>query len=170
MGITEKVRIGCGNLYVTVNYDEKGICEVFTNLGRAGGCPSQSEATSRLVSMALRAGMDAQTIIEQLRGIRCHSTLRHPGLKVLSCPDAIGRVLEKVVKARQEHMTPAFDAGALKSDADKKRNGCIENCSLCAERSTCGRGGKGLCPECGAPVEFEGGCMVCHACGYSKCG
>ena len=48
MGFTEKVRIGCGNLYITVNYDDKGICEVFTNLGRAGGCPSQSEATSGL--------------------------------------------------------------------------------------------------------------------------
>ena len=100
MGFTEKVRIGCGNLYITVNYDDKGICEVFTNLGRAGGCPSQSEATSRLISMALRSGMDVDILIEQLKGIRCHSTLRQKGLMVLSCPDAIGRVLEKVVKLR----------------------------------------------------------------------
>lgn len=170
MGITEKVRIGCGNLYVTVNYDEQGICEVFTNLGRAGGCPSQSEATSRLVSTALRAGMDVHAVIEQLRGIRCHSTLRQPGLKVLSCPDAIGRVLEKVVKAMEGHAVPLIDTAALKGQADEKKNSCINNCSLCSERAMCPKGGEGLCPECGAPVEYEGGCVVCRACGYSKCG
>ena len=27
----------------------------------------------------------------------------------------------------------------------------------------------GACPECGGPVEHEGGCCVCHACGYSEC-
>ena len=26
------------------------------------------------------------------------------------------------------------------------------------------------CPECGASLSFEGGCMTCHNCGYSKCG
>jgi ribonucleoside-diphosphate reductase alpha chain len=95
-GFTEKVRIGCGNLYITVNYDEHGICEVFTNLGRGGGCPSQSEATSRLISIALRSGMDVRSLVEQLKGIRCATTIRQKGLKVMSCPDAIGRVIEKV--------------------------------------------------------------------------
>lgn len=140
-GITEKVRIGCGNLYVTVNYDSKGICEVFTNVGRGGGCPSQSEATSRLVSTALRSGIDVDSIIEQLRGIRCPSTLRQPGLKVLSCPDAIGRVLERVVALRGEE----------KETGGKPVNGS-------------------KCPECGSALEHESGCVVCRSCGYSKCG
>ena len=140
-GITQKIKIGCGNLYVTVNYDNKGICEVFTNVGRAGGCPSQSEATSRLVSMALRSGVDADSIIEQLRGIRCHSTLRQKGLKVLSCPDAIGRVLERVVELRG-------------GDADAHEDS----------------GSTAKCPECASKMEHEGGCVVCRSCGYSKCG
>ena len=46
-GFTEKVRIGCGNLYITVNYDENGICEVFTNTGRAGGCLLYTSCSSR---------------------------------------------------------------------------------------------------------------------------
>ncbi len=147
-GITQKIKIGCGNLYVTVNYDNEGICEVFTNVGRAGGCPSQSEATSRLVSMALRSGVDADSIIEQLRGIRCHSTLRQKGLKVLSCPDAIGRVLERVVELRngETQVPQPINSGSAKS------------------------GGAGKCPECASQLEHESGCVVCRSCGYSKCG
>lgn len=142
-GITKKIKIGCGNLYVTVNYDKSGICEVFTNVGRAGGCPSQSEATSRLVSMALRSGVDVQSVIEQLRGIRCHSTLRQKGLKVLSCPDAIGRVLEQVVELRGME--------SANNTQEKDSNGA-------------------KCPECASVMEHEGGCVVCRSCGYSKCG
>lgn len=146
-GITQKVKIGCGNLYITVNYDENGICEVFTNLGRAGGCPSQSEATSRLISTALRSGMDVESIVEQLRGIRCHSTLRKGGdVKVLSCPDAIGRVLQTVAQMQSEKVAPLVMKDEPKVPDDSK------------------------CPECGKPLAFEGGCNICRSCGYSKCG
>jgi len=57
IGKTSKFRMGCGTLFVTVNKDDKGLCEVFANLGKAGGCPSQSEATCRAVSAALRSGV-----------------------------------------------------------------------------------------------------------------
>jgi ribonucleoside-diphosphate reductase alpha chain len=173
-GITEKVVIGCGNLYVTVNYDDEGICEVFANLGRAGGCPSQSEATSRLISSALRSGMDAENIIEQLKGIRCHSTLRqratNKNIKVLSCPDAIGRVLEKVAK--------------MKALEEKQRNGSSEKHEFEPAEETefhdmplnghaaslTEKPADVPCPECGSEMEHEGGCVICRGCGYSKCG
>ncbi|MCK5757534.1 MAG: vitamin B12-dependent ribonucleotide reductase [Clostridiales bacterium] len=152
-GFTQKVKIGCGNLYITVNYDENGkICEVFTNTGRAGGCPSQSEATSRLVSIALRSGMDTKVIVEQLKGIRCPSTIRQKGLKVLSCPDAIGRLIEKVDKMNNNAETGVAMLGT----------GMVESTVTVSSSS--------LCPECGESVEHEGGCMICRHCGYSKCG
>ena len=158
-GITQKMKIGCGNLYVTVNYDENGICEVFTNLGRAGGCPSQSESTSRLISTALRSGISVDAVIEQLRGIRCHSTLRSrdKDIKVLSCPDAIGRVLEKVVEIQKEMKPAETPKEGIKSEVI----GEIAKKMPIKE---------GACPECGSELEHEGGCTVCRSCGYSKCG
>jgi len=185
VGITEKIKIGCGNLYVTVNSDEDGICEVFANLGRAGGCPSQSEATSRLISIALRAGVDVKEIIEQLRGIRCHSTLRQKGLKVLSCPDAIGRTLEKVLNMQVE-VKDVETIEELTTAIEESNLGCGGNCSLCSTQcshstvafvETSATLDESLnwnkvkyCPECGSKVQHEGGCMICRNCGFSKCG
>jgi len=155
-GFTEKVKIGCGNLYITVNYDENGICEVFTNTGRAGGCPSQSEATARLVSVAIRSGMDPQEIIAQLKGIRCPSTIRQQGMSVTSCPDAIAKAIEKVVKASQ--------AGALPTPLIASTPPVNPDLSPAAAKLA------KFCPECGSKLEHEGGCVICRDCGYSKCG
>ena len=157
-GITERVKIGCGNLYITVNYDDKGICEIFTNTGKAGGCPSQSEATARLASIALRSGLDVRSIIDQLKGIRCPSTIRQSGMKCTSCPDAIAKAIERVYQqqVRLGHWAePELSAaeGPAASQAETVVPGRMR-----------------FCPECGAKLEHEGGCVICRNCGYSKCG
>ena len=151
-GITERVDIGCGSLFVTCNFDERGMCEVFTSLGRAGGCPSQSEATSRLISVALRAGVKPEVLIEQLRGIRCHSTAHQKAvdhqkgvdkIKVLSCPDAIGLAMEHALKRICPVTVSAKPQPEQSADP---------------------------CPECGQPLTRESGCIICGNCGYSRCG
>lgn len=152
-GVTEKVKIGCGNLYITVNYDEKGICEIFTNTGKAGGCPSQSEATARLASVALRSGMDVKTIVDQLRGIRCPSTIRQQGMKCTSCPDAIARVIE------QEYEKQVALGNWLPMPYEIKTTPEIKD-----------KEGGAFCPDCGGSLEHESGCVICRNCGYSKCG
>ncbi len=160
-GFTERVKIGCGNLYVTVNYDENGICEVFTSTGKAGGCPSQSEATARLASIALRSGISVEEILDQLKGIRCPSTVRQQGMKCTSCPDGIAKVIKKVddlIKSgKTEGMPPVIPS--IPQASEKKKG------------EPAGNADKGFkyCPECGAVVEHEGGCVVCRNCGYSKC-
>jgi ribonucleoside-diphosphate reductase alpha chain len=165
-GFTEKVRIGCGNLYITVNYDENGICEVFTNTGRAGGCPSQSEATSRLVSIALRSGIEAKSIVEQLKGIRCPSTIKQNNLKVLSCPDAIGRLIKKVAKLQDENgINGDNKLDEVNELVTNDKNGEKYKHSEISDGKK-----ESSCPECGSIVEHEGGCMVCRECGFSKCG
>ena len=147
--------VGCGNLYVTVNYDENGICEVFTNTGRHGGCPSQSEATARLVSIALRSGVSLEEILDQLRGIRCPSTIRHTGMKCTSCPDAIARVVKKTAD-----MIAAGQKGLPKLEPRRPEPAVVEDAAALHSKR---------CPECGAELEHEGGCASCRSCGYSKC-
>lgn len=154
-GITERMKIGCGNLYVTVNYDDEGICEVFTSTGKAGGCPSQSEATARLASISLRSGMDVKEIINQLKGIRCPSTVRQKEVNCTSCPDAIARVLQKVaMMLEQEQQTDC----AFSPESLPRKNGAARQ-----------QESDQFCPECGARMEHEGGCVSCRSCGYSKC-
>ncbi|MGX8711026.1 MAG: vitamin B12-dependent ribonucleotide reductase [bacterium] len=154
-GITERVKIGCGNLYITVNYDDQGICEVFTNTGKAGGCPSQSEATARLASVALRSGMEVESIVDQLRGIRCPSTIRQPGLKCTSCPDAIAKTIERVYKEQVQ-------LGKWTAPTPRKS-------PPVREAADDAPGKMHYCPECGARLEHEGGCVTCRQCGYSRC-
>jgi len=140
-GWTYQMQTGCGPLYVTVNEDATGLFELFTTMGKAGGCAaSQSEAIGRMVSLAWRSGLQARQVINQLQGISCHSPSGFGENKILSCADAVARAIQSHLEAnggKVQHKKRAFF--------------------------------KGACPDCGGIVEHEGGCAVCHACGYSEC-
>ena len=173
IGVTEKIKIGCGNLYVSVNADEKGICEVFTNTGRAGGCSSQSEASARLISIALRSGLSVDTITEQIKGIRCPACMRREGVNVTSCPDAIASVIKKYFEVGINF--ESVQKGTKKIVSTDGRSSVAEPEKPSREKVTgkIGRAGvatENACPECGMPINHESGCVVCTHCGYSKCG
>jgi len=158
-GTTRKVDTGCGKLYVTINQDDQGLFEVFAQMGKSGGCAmSQSEAVSRLISMALRAGVDTEAILKQLRGIRCPSPLLAKGGVVLSCPDAIAQAIERHIKKKRDigEEDVIEEATTLDNFFDKSDRSNIV----------------GVCPDCGGPLIFEEGCSKClnRSCGYTKCG
>ncbi|MFX0061811.1 MAG: vitamin B12-dependent ribonucleotide reductase, partial [Candidatus Hermodarchaeota archaeon] len=150
-GVTFKSKTGCGTLYVTINEDEQGPAEVFLRIGKSGGCAaSQSEATGRLVSLALRSGVSPAAIVRQLRGIRCPNPVWEDGRTVLSCSDALSHVL----------------AEYLQLNGDEKTQSDLENL-----KHSSYSGLPPECPDCGSRVMFAEGCITCTnlECGYSKC-
>ena len=156
-GTTRRMYTGCGRIYVTINEDAQGnFFELFTSMGKAGGCASsQSEALGRLISLALRSNIEHDEIVKQLKGISCHQQVWGAGGKILSCSDAIAKALEMY------HMKEAEGNGNGNGNGHGKKE---DNVHVYEETMLIG-----ACPECGSSVEHEGGCAVCHNCGFTKC-
>jgi ribonucleoside-diphosphate reductase alpha chain len=143
-GFTTKIKTGYGYLYVTVTEYDGQPFEVFATIGKSGrSTTAKTEAIGRLVSLALRSGVKVDKIIDQLKGIGGEYPIFQDGGLVLSIPDAISRVLEKAYVSGEN---------AIKNHKTEY--------SLMGEK----------CPECGQTVSFEEGCMMCHFCGFNKCG
>ncbi|MBW1807961.1 MAG: vitamin B12-dependent ribonucleotide reductase [Deltaproteobacteria bacterium] len=169
-GSTQKMTTGCGNLYVTINEDDEGIFELFTAMGKAGGCASsQAEAISRLISLTLRAGVDAEDIIRQLAGVRCPSPVWKDGEMILSCADAMSRALKhytEIIKERDakknEEAQPKGKIAASSRSEPAEQQG---------KQSAVSARPKVMlsCPDCGGTIEHIEGCMLCRECGFSKC-
>ncbi len=164
IGTTTKMNTGCGNLYVTINQDEEGdFFEVFTQMGKAGGCAaSQLEAVGRLISLALRGGIDLKVIVEQLKGIRCPSPSWANGRKIFSCADAIAQILEKRMRD-QHNITPVKKLqGPEKGQEDEES---LEKVAVSLKEVNV----VGVCPDCGDSLRYQEGCVGCASCGYSRC-
>lgn len=148
-GITRLMKTGCGNLYVTINKDKDGKpFEVFTNIGKAGGCAaSQAEAIGRLISLAMRSGIETQEIVKQLKGISCHAPVWSGNGKITSCSDAIAKAIE--AELRDSRGDIIEDKDEIKSNSEVAHYGA--------------------CPECGSSLSYEEGCVICHSCGFTRC-
>ena len=149
-GTTRLMKTGCGNLYVTINEDGDGKpFEVFTNIGKAGGCASsQAEAIGRLISLSLRSNVEPEEVVKQLMGISCHQPSWHDeGGRILSCSDAIAKALVR------------YQQVSSKSINNNHNNVPHFNDMLLL----------GACPECGSAIQHEEGCAKCYSCGFTKC-
>ena len=147
-GYTEKTRTGCGTMYMTINADEHGPCETFTYCSN-GGCQGLTEGVSRLVSLALRAGVPLRFIIEQLRDVKCPvASKKQSQTGNKSCPDAMGKALQEY---SEQNYRPVSG-----------------KCSTCNTNTKPMQSGT-PCPECGEMNLPGDGCYTCKYCGYSKC-
>ena len=104
-GVTKRVKTGCGNLLVTINFDTFGYpVEVICTMGKAGGCAAaQVETIGRMISVTLQNNdpkdrikqMDG--IIKELKDIKCHV----PTEAIKSCADGIAIALDNYMEAKR---------------------------------------------------------------------
>ena len=163
-GRTLKLSSPLGDLYVTINEDERGRpFEVFCTLGKAGGAATaDAEAVGRLMSLALRSGIPISAVRDQLRGISSDRAVGVGPNKVLSLPDAIGQAIERYL-SEKEGVQEALPLGIVVEAGGAQ--------GQIAQRHENQADFLGSCPECGAgQLSFEEGCVKCHICGYSECG
>ena len=192
-GITERVRTGHGNMYVTVNLDGDGKpFEVFGTMGKAGGCDAALlEAVSRLVSLALRAGIDTTEVTRQLRGITCCPAW-DDGTLVRSGPDAVAIVLDNLIQGAggesgapdgvqltlpsgfpgygsdgpdvRAFLPPGTIMGGTSEGGNGNGNGNGHSAPIASGLTYAQR-----CPECNGAVVNQEGCSTCYSCGWNKC-
>ena len=183
-GVTERIRTGHGNMFVTMNFDEAGDpFEVFTALGKGGGCDSaQLEAISRLISLALRSGIAAEEIVSQLRGITCCPQWDQ-GVLVRSAPDAVALAMSRHTLPGGTSLEHAYGAqigmfsGEELEQRAKPANGLPRGAGDGAPSTSSGdnrmtefsQAGP-HCPDCSSTLVYQEGCLQCPACGYTKCG
>ena len=158
-GVTRRIRTGEGTLYITINEDKNGLCEVFTTIGKAGGnAAAQSEAISRLISLSLRSGLDPHAIVRQLKGISGPNPTWEDGRLILSTPDAIGKALDDYLMEQDKKTSK----NQTVSSSEKPR------ITLAQEHQD--DEGIMICTKChNHSVIHEGGCLTCRECGWSKC-
>jgi ribonucleoside-diphosphate reductase alpha chain len=140
----EEFNVGCGKLYISVGEVNDQPFETFTNLGTSGVCPGFSAGLSRMVSLALRSGIDPEDVIDQLTSVTC-ANCKGKKTDAKSCPDAYGKALrrkfKKIIKEQKQE--------------EIKELISVDNVVLC--------------PECGEQLKFSEGCNLCMNCGFSKC-
>ena len=170
-GITERIRTGHGNMYVTVNFDEdQKPFEVFSStLGKAGGCESAGmEAISRLISLALRSGIDPMEIVDQLMGITCVPAWDQ-GTLVGSPADAVALALERHTSDSPRGRAHQSFATQLKLDTTTYKPQAPENGNGNGLDVTHGHGSGVRCPDCNSMTVYQEGCQACLSCGWNRC-
>ncbi len=164
IGKKRKIQTGCGSLHVLAFFDpiDGNLQEVYFNKGSTGGCANFMTGLSRMVSLLCRAGVDIMTIKDQLdsTGV-CPSyatrkATHHDTSKGSCCPMAIGNALVEMYNEMQSELDDKEDE---EKPVKKAHVEPIKDVNMRQQ----------LCPECGEPLVFEGGCCTCKSCGYTKC-
>jgi ribonucleoside-diphosphate reductase alpha chain len=154
-GFTTAKETPVGKLFLTLNTLDGHPVELFAQIGKAGSdVAAFTEAIARMVSIALRSGVDPQEIADQLMGIGGSRSIGFGPNRVRSVPDAMGQFIDEYVNHMRKPEGESEDEPHPHQD---------ELPLLPGKKFS-------LCPSCGTwnLVHVEG-CLKCLACGYSEC-
>ena len=173
-GITVRKATPMGNLFLTLNVYQGHPFELFAQIGKAGSdVTAFTETIARLISLALRSGVDPLVVADQLIGIGGSRSVGFGPNRVRSVPDAIGQFIREVVEDPGEW-------GGIEEETDSPRQLGLSRLGDGGGLSDPGGSGSGgetgasqrfsLCPSCGLQaLVYEEGCVKCLACGHSEC-
>ncbi|MBI3998042.1 MAG: hypothetical protein HY355_03335 [Armatimonadetes bacterium] len=195
MGRTERIETPRGRVYVVINEDEMGICEVFVH-----SLDVEGEDIGRMVCLALRGGLDPRDVIEQLWRVQSKEVAFDRSadgtvVRVSTIAQAVALALGRVLYGdgfRPDKVFPRADA--LPEPGPRARQETLRFAPEPEVRETPplapvagGNGGPapdshgahgmpdialefiGICPDCGSSLVHENGCATCRQCGYSRC-
>lgn len=162
VGKKRKLITGCGSLHCIALFDPHtgALLETYLSKGSTGGCNNFMISLSRMISISARGGIDIYTIIDQLNSTgSCPSytvrkATKNDTSKGACCPMAVGNALLDMYKEVQKEI--AMESGSKKTAVKAPKPKAVTKEKI-------------LCPECGEPLVFEGGCNICKSCGWSKC-
>lgn len=157
VGKKRKLITGCGSLHCVAFFDPASgdLVETYLSKGSNGGCQNFMIGLSRMISLAARSGVGVDSIVDQLESCGvCPSyavrrATKHDTSSGSCCPVAVGRALKDMWMEMQ---------GELDDDSDIATEEVAATSAIAP-----------VCPECGEPLVFEGGCNICKNCGWSKC-
>ncbi len=150
-GRTHKFRVGGMKLYLTANTYENGdLGEIFLKVSPQQGSTIDGmlDAFAKTFSLAIQTGSTLADLIRLHKNTRfepCGLTSDRDIPTCSSIPDYVVRYLERRFANRPDRKDGADNA--------------------------VGDSGQ-FCPDCQAPLRYQGGCLVCvqDGCGFSKCG
>ncbi|KAF2961435.1 adenosylcobalamin-dependent ribonucleoside-diphosphate reductase [Fervidobacterium sp. 2310opik-2] len=160
--VTRKFKAESGTTYITVSFDDNGeAVEIFLSNGT-----ELAEAIGRLSSIALRAGVSAEEILEQLKKVKGTYTPALAKEIKLAVDDFVELWGEKPA---EEIDTFVID-GTIKT-AEEIEKFVTANGLQWSEGYYIDADGNTYCPSCLSKNSIikQEGCTSCRKCGWSKC-
>jgi ribonucleoside-diphosphate reductase alpha chain len=166
--VTHKFRVGEQEGYVTVGlFDDGRPGEVFITISKEGSTiRGLMDSVAVLTSLALQYGVPLEDLVRKFRGVHFEPAgfTDNPELpQASSIIDYIFRWLER--RFLREGQGPRAKGQGKGAPGKRKTNPSR------AAKATAKDAATGFaCPECGSVLVFSEGCLLCRACGYTKCG